>query len=461
MTSLTTPPRLRRLIDVIFPRGALVLSVLTFGGYVMGLVRDRILSRTFGAGPELDVFNAAFVLPDLTFSVIVASGLAAPFIPIFVDLRRRDGQAAVEFGQTILTVAVTAMAVASLVLALAAPWTVEVVAPGFTADQRATYVDLFRILSITQILFAASTALGEVLVAERRFLFFGLAPLMFNTGIVAGVLVLGDRIGIAAPAVGAVLGAALHLGVRVVGIRGTTFRIRPRLAVRSAAVREFIRLAIPKTGSGPIEPLTFFFFTRVASTLAAGSITSINLARNFQSVPVSLIGVAFSVAAFPAFAAAHASGERAAFVELVRTNVLRVGLLTSAAGIGLAIVGGLAIEVLLGGGRFDADDVARTAQVLAVFAISVPFESLGHLLSRAIYATHHTTSQVLATLAGFAVTVVLTQGTVGTLGAVAIPLGFTAGSALRCALLVVVLRRRIELMGGQAPASGIVGTTAM
>ena len=79
----------RHLFARLVPRGALLLSVLTFGSYLMGLVRDRILTRTFGAGVDLDTFNAAFVIPELTFGVIVASGLAAPFIPIFTGLKDR------------------------------------------------------------------------------------------------------------------------------------------------------------------------------------------------------------------------------------------------------------------------------------------------------------------------------------------------------------------------------------
>jgi putative peptidoglycan lipid II flippase len=108
--------------------------------------------------------------------------------------------------------------------------------------------------------------------------------------------------------------------------------------------------------------------------------------------------------------------------------------------------------VLLGGGRFDADDVARTAQVLAVFAISVPFESLGHLLSRAIYATHHTLWQVGASLVGFLVTILVAQGFVGSLGVLAIPTAFAVGSAVRCALLVVVLAARVRRMRPGPPA---------
>ena len=444
--ALPGAPTIAALLERFVPRGAIVLSILTFAAYVMGLVRDRILTRTYGAGVELDTYNAAFVLPELTLGVIVASGLAAPFIPLYAGLRRDSDPAAHAFGQTILTLAVLAMAIAAAILFVIAPLTADIVAPGFGPEQRALYTDLFRVMCITPVIFAGSIALGEVLVAERRFVFYGLAPLLYNAGIVIGTLALSDRIGIFAAAVGAVLGALLHLGIRVVGILRTPFRIRPRLSVHMRAIREFFRLMIPKTLSSPVEPLTFLFFTRVASTLVAGSITTINLARNFQSVPVSLIGVAFSIAAFPPLSAAYAAGDRSGFVRLVRHNSLTIGLLTTVAAVGLALVGPFAIGLFFGGGRFDEDDVARTSLVLAVFAISVPFESLGHLVSRAIYATRHTLYQVIATLVGFGVTVAVTLAVVGPLGAVAIPLGFSAGAAVRLVLLVLVLVRRIRSM---------------
>lgn len=450
---------LRAVFDRFVPRGAVVLSVLTFASYLMGLLRDRILTRTFGAGAELDTFNAAFVIPELTFGVIVASGLAAPFIPIFAALRRDDGEpAAHAFGQTILTLALLAMAIVSAILFIIAPLTVEIVAPGFGPAQRAQYVDLFRIMCATQILFSGSMALGEVLVAERRFAFYGAAPLLYNLGIVAATVALADAVGIVAPAIGAVLGASLHAGIRLVGISRTSFRPRPRLAIRTPAVREFFRLMLPKTGSSPIEPLTFLFFTAVASGLAAGSITTVNLARNFQSVPVSLIGVAVAIAAFPVLASAYAAHDRHAFMGQIRRAATTVTTLTVLAALGLAIVGPLAIEILLGGGRFDAEAVARTASVLAVFAVAVPFESLGHLVSRAIYASRHTLGQVVASLIGFGVTLVTTSLLADPLEVLAIPAGFALGAAVRLALLLMVLGVRIRRMptgpGAAPPGDG-------
>ena len=432
-----------RLLSRFVPQGGVLLSILLFGSYLMGLIRDRIFARTYGAGPELDAYNAAFVLPELTLDVLVASGLAAPFIPIFMQLRR-EGRGANEFGQTILTGAVLVMTVAAVVMFFFAEQTTSLIAPGFDAHQRELYVPLFRIMLVTPIIFAASLSLGDVLLAERRFLAYGAAPLLYNGGIILGLVALSDSIGIFGPAIGAVIGALLHLAIRLWGLRGSSFRPRPRLAFATPAVRDFLRLMLPKMVSHPIEPATFLYFTAVASGLGAGSVTAVSFARNFQSVPVSLIGIAFSLAAFPTLAAAYAAGDRGQFRASLAMNLVTISVLTTAAAIGLFVLGGFAIELLLGGGAFDAEDVALTSLVLSAFALSVPFESLTHLLSRAIYATRHTLLQVAATIAGFVLTLVATGWLAPRIGITAIPLGFAAGSAARVVLLGLVLAWRLR-----------------
>ena len=148
--------RIRSLVDRFLPRGAIVLSVLSLGSYGMGLVRDRIFARTYGAGAALDAYNAAFVLPELLFDVFIAAGLAAPFVPIFMKLDTEgDDGAAARFARTILTLAVVSMGAAALLLFVSAPLTVDFIAPGFqSADQRQLYTDLFRVMCVTPLIFA-------------------------------------------------------------------------------------------------------------------------------------------------------------------------------------------------------------------------------------------------------------------------------------------------------------------
>ncbi len=434
----------RSIVDRIVPQGAILLSVLTFAGYAMGLVRDRIFARTYGAGSELDAYNAAFVVPELLFDVLIAGGLAAPFVPILTKLRADGRAAADEFARTILTLAVVVMAPLTIVLFAVAPATVAIVAPGFDAGQRDLYVGLFRVMCVTPLLFTVSIVLGELLVAERRFLFYGLAPLCYNGGIVAGTILLHERIGIYGAAVGAVGGAVLHLAVRLAGVLRSGFVIRPRLAVRMVAVREFVALMVPRMTGAPIEPLTFQFFTAVASGFVAGSVSSVSFARNFESVPVSLIGVAFSLAAFPSLSAAAAVGDRGRFVAILRTNVLTISAVTIVGAVVLFWLSTFVIDRLLGGGAFDDADVARTATLLSLFAVAVPLESLTYPLARAIYATRNTILPVGASIAGLAVTIVATTALRGSIGLSAIPVGFVLGIGVRVAILAAIVPLRLR-----------------
>jgi putative peptidoglycan lipid II flippase len=434
------------LVRRFLPEGAALLSALIFGSYVMGLVRDRIFAGTFGAGAELDAYNAAFVLPELLFDVLVEAGLAAAFIPIFVKLRatHAEPEIANRFGRSILTLGVGVMGVGSLVLLVLADTFTGLIAPGFAGEQRDLYIALFRVMLVTQVLFAASLTLGQVLLAEQRFFWYGVAPLLYNAGIVAGTVTLSGSLGIFGPAVGAILGATVHLGSRFIGLRGSSFRIRLGWGASRASVHEFIRLTIPKLASQPVEPVAFLFFTNVASGLAAGSLSVFNYARNFQSLPVSLVGVAFAIAVFPAMSAAYARGDRRGYLRIFGTNLVSIMGLTVFAALAMVVFGELGIGILLGGGQFGADDVARTAAVLGAFALSVPFESVAHLLSRAIFSTRQTLYQALASIAGLEITMAATILLLPRFGLLALPLGFAIGQAAKVALLTLTLAVRLS-----------------
>ena len=317
------------------PSGAIIVSALYFGSYCVGLLRERVLAGTFGAGAELDAYNAAFQLPELLFDVLVEAGLAAAFLPIFARLRAtRQGLAdADRFARTVLALGVAVMGVGSVVLFVFAEATTEIIAPGFTGAQRELYLDLFRIMLITQVIFAASLTLAQVLLAERRYFWFAVAPILYSAGIIVGTLALSDAIGIYAAAVGAVFGSILHLGTRVFGLRRSSFRIGFDWELRTGQMREFVRLTIPRLVSQPVEPITFAFFTNLASRMAAGSLTVFNMARNFQSAPVTFVGASFAVAAFPALSTAYADADRPAFLRLVGRNLVSIVSLTVLASI--------------------------------------------------------------------------------------------------------------------------------
>ncbi len=152
--------RIRLLLDRFLPRGALVLAFLSFAYFAMGLVRNRVFAQTYGAGAELDAYNAAIRVPEIALDVLVAAGLTAPFVPIFSALRREDEHRANQFGRTVLTAATLVIAAAVTALFVLAPVVAERAVSGFDQAGRALYVDLMRINCIGQVFFAASICLG-------------------------------------------------------------------------------------------------------------------------------------------------------------------------------------------------------------------------------------------------------------------------------------------------------------
>ncbi len=437
----------RDVLDRVFPRGALILSVLSFAYFLMGIVRNRVFANTFGVGAELDAYNAAFRIPEIALDVLVAAGLTAPFVPIYSSLRHDDERAANDFARTVLTVAVIVITVAIVAIALAAPWLATQIGAGFDQPTRDLYVTLVRINCLGQVLFAASICLGEVLVANRRFLFYALAPILYTLGIIGGTVLGAERFGIVATAWGAVIGALLHLGIRLMGVLRTSFRPGPALRIRTPAFREFVRLMIPRMISHPIEPAIFTFFTALASTIAVGGVSAVNFALDYQVVPVSLIGIAFSLAVFPTLSAAYADRDQATFRAVLRRNVVTIGALTTLAAIALFVGSGILVRVLLGGGRFGPEAVAQTAAIVAAFAVSVPFDALAYPLSRGLYATHDTIRQVIASFAGFGTVLVTASALAPALGLIAIPVGYAIGMALKDVLLATFLVRRIREIG--------------
>lgn len=431
------------LITRFVPRGSFVLAITTLGSYVLGLLRDRTFSTTFGASTTLDSYNAAFVVPDFAFNFLVASGIAAAVVPLFTQLRRQNQQVAQEYLNSMMTLAVIVMAVTGVVVYLAAPLLSRLVAPGIEGDGRVLVIQLMRVLAISPMLFAASNALGAMLVAQQRFFFYGLSPILYNVGIIAGTWWLFPRFGMVGVAYGTVIGALLHVAVRLVDAWWSGWRPRPLLTLPIPKLRRTLRMMGPKMIGHPVESLTFTIFISLASQLGIGSITVLSFARNFQSVPVSVIGIAMATAAFPLLSQA-ALDSHAKLRGVLRQTATSIFAATTAAAIFLYLVSRPLVAILLGGDKFDDAAVNLTALMLGVFCLSIPTESVSHVYARAFYAMKNTTVPVAMSVVSLLVAgcsaYVLSQR----FGIIGLPLGFFLGSTAKTVGLVLLLNRRLQ-----------------
>jgi putative peptidoglycan lipid II flippase len=432
------------------PRGALILSSLTFVNFAVGLLETKVIAHVYGAGTESSAFYAAFALPALILDILVVGGLIASFVPVYVGLRDEEERLAREFARTILTLALLVIAALVAVMIVFAPECVAITAPGFNGVQRDLTINLFRLLAATQILFAAVWVLGEILIAEKRWLSYAVAPITYSAGIIAGALLLGGdgQLGIYGAAVGAFGGALAYAAIRLVGVLRAGVVPWPRLSLRTRGLRQYLVLMGPKMLSQPLEgTLITFYFTVLASQLATGAVANLTFARKFQTAPELIIGAQFAIAAFPALSAAADAGDRRGFRKIFGTNLATIAVLSTAAALSLLALGWLAVGILLSGGAYTAQDVATTTMLVAIFAVSIPLESLVELVARAIYATKNTGWPLLASVAGFVALFITARYLVPLAGLAAIPAAYGVGMGVRLVFLAVALAPRMEAIG--------------
>lgn len=426
------------------PRGSVMLMILTFGSYALGLVRDRTFARTYGASASLDAYNAAFLMPDFLFNLLVASGIAAAVVPLFTQLKQKNKEEAQQYTSSVLTASVVVMLAVAAVLWFFAEPASHLVAPGLSVEAKMQVAKLMRILALSPLLFAASNTLGAILVAEKRFFFYGLSPIFYNIGIIGGTILLAPKFGIVGTALGTLIGAGLHLLVRIIDISLAGWKLRLSFDWKTEAFKKTIRLMLPKMFGHPVELATFWIFTSLASLLAAGSISVLNFARNFQSVPVSIIGITLATTAFPHLASAATAKSRMEFSGVFWRTFGAAAAGSLAAAAVLYAASQLLVSRLLGGGNFGADDIQRTALTLGVFCLSVPTESLSHLAARAFYATQNTLTPVILSVVSLVISGAGAYLLLPSLGIIALPLGFFVGSVVKLVGLLVLLPRQVK-----------------
>jgi len=353
----------------------------------LGLARDMVLSAQVGAGPEADAYNAAFQLPDLLNYFLAGGALSIAFVPLWTRTRARDGEAAAaRLFQTVLGTLGVAVAVATLAIWLAADALVALQFPRFDPAQRALTAQLTRIVLPAQLFFVCGGVVQAALMAQGRFAAQAAAPLVYNLGILLGGLLLGPVLGVAGFAWGALLGAAVGaLALPLLDARGR-LPLRLRVAPLDPVFAGYLALAAPLMAGVTLLTVDEWYDRWFGQLGPEGTIASVAYARRLMQVPVAVIGQALATAALPTLSRLWSEGRRDELDALVQR--------TLEAGLGLGVLGAAATWALAGPlvtlvyerGAFGADDTARVAATLEVFAFAVPAWIAQQIAVRPFYA---------------------------------------------------------------------------
>jgi putative peptidoglycan lipid II flippase len=367
-------------------QAAYILALFAIGSQLLAVVRDRLLAHMFGAGTELDLYYAAFRIPDLMY-VLFASVLSVYVLLPFVSRFAEEGgaQAGAKVITQIFSLFLLLFSAVSLVLVFAAPWYVPRLFPGF-AEHTQLLILLIQILLLQAFFLGVSSLCGVITQITHRFVLYAISPLIYNIFIILGVVFLYPVYGLVGLVIGVVGGAIGHVAIQIPFVLRSEYRFRVSFAFDWKLIREVLLVSIPRALTLSVNQIVLLVLIGIASSLAVGSVSVFQFAFNLQSVPLAVIGMSYSVAAFPTLSTLLAKNKLIEFNHQLLTALRHIIFWSIPIAALVIVLRAQIVRVLLGSGAFDWGDTRLTAAALALFVISLVAQAILLLLVRAFYA---------------------------------------------------------------------------
>lgn len=425
---------------------AIVLGAASLASRFLGLIRDRILAGTFGAGDELDIYYAAFKIPDLVFYLVVLGAISAGFIPVFLGYLKKDKKQAWYLVNSLLNIMVVALLLICGLLIIFAPWLMKLVAPGFSQEKLEMTVTLSRVMFLSPVFLGLSAIFGGVLQSFRRFFVYALAPILYNLGIIFGAVFLVKYFGLLGLAFGVALGAFLHLAMQLSASKICGFKWQPVFDYRFRGVRRIVKLMLPRTLSLALNQINVLVLTVIASTLAAGSIAVYNLAQNIWAFPLGIFGISFVTASFPRLSEEAQKKDVIKFFKTFSATARQILFYTVPAAAIFIVLRAQIVRLILGTGQFDWQDTILTIDTLAFFSIGLFAEALVWLYLRGFFAWEDTKTPFIL---GLISTIIRIAGAWFlahslNLGVPGLALGYSLGTIIYLILLQLALSKKLR-----------------
>ena len=393
---------------------AIVLASSTLVSALLGIFRDRWLNSmyydTYPAG--LDAYTAAFTVPDFLYFIITSGALAVTFIPVFNQrLVAGNKKSAWELSTSTLNFLALISFIASIfIMVFADPLVRYIVAPGLNEQSMPLAINMMRVIAINPFLFSISTVLSSMQQAVKRFVFYAIAPALYNVGIIVGILVFTNGInifgwqifegGIMGVAIGVVFGALLQLFASIIGMVGIGFQYNFKIYWKNQGFRTVLKLLPTRSADQSIDYVMSILNTNLASRMGEQAIRAYQQAASLKSMPVNLIGVAISTAFFPKLSEDAASEDIEKFTDTFKQSLSTIVWISLPVAIIAFFIRGYVVNFIKNGGD------PKIASVLGSFVVAIFFQSVFHIASRGFYARQNTKIPLILSVVSFVVQLV-------------------------------------------------------
>ncbi len=371
---------------------ALLLGGFALLSQILGLIRDRILASYIGPGPVLDIYYAAFRIPDFLYISIASLASVTVLLPFLINKVKEDdnNHNAKEFLNNVFSAYIFFMIISCIIIAILMPYLASYIAPGFSESQISSLIMTSRIMLLSPIFIGFSNLIGSVTQLFKNFFVFSLSPIFYNLGILFGILYLYPIFGVYGLAYGVIIGAVMHLCIQIPSVINHGLFPKLIFKIKWKEIIEVMKLSLPRTLALSCNSLAFIVLISMASTLKQGSISLFTFSYNLQSVPVGIIGISYSVAAFPVLAKAFSANDMDKFINSILGTARQI-IFWSLPIIALIVVlRAQIVRVILGSNAFSWADTRLTAASIALFIISLVSQSLVLLFVRGYYAASNT-----------------------------------------------------------------------
>lgn len=379
---------------------ALLLGGFAFLSQLLGLVRDRALASIIGPGPTLDIYYAAFRIPDFLYISIASLASVTVLLPFLMDkIKGEDGEnKARNFLSNIFSAYMIFMFLISLAVAILMPYIAKYVAPGFSDSQMLSLVTTSRIMLLSPIFIGLSNLIGSVTQLFRKFFIFSLSPIFYNLGILFGIIFLFPKFGVYGLAFGVILGAIFHLLIQMPVVISHGLFPKINLQINWKEILQVMKLSLPRTLALSCNSLAFIVLIAMASTLKEGSISLFTFSFNLQSVPVGIIGISYSVAAFPILVKSFLMKDMDKFTHHIIGAAKQIIFWTLPIITLIMVLRAQIVRVILGTNTFTWADTRLTAAAVALFIVSLASQSLVLLFVRGYYAAAKTKKPLIVNM---------------------------------------------------------------
>ena len=439
---------------------ATIMASSTLLSSLLGFFRDRLLNSAYmpskngvsaGYPVGLDAYTAAFMVPDFMFAVLVSGALSVTFIPVFNERWvKGNKQSAWQISSSMINfMALITMAASVLIIIFADPLMKYLIAPGLSESGHALAVSMMQVIAVNPFIFAVAAVIASIQQAVGRFMFCALAPMLYNVGIIigtvwftGGVNLFGWQIfdgGIMGVALGVVLGSFLQLIVSAVGLAGLGFDYNFKIYWRNKGFRKVLSLLPARSVDQGMDYVVSLVEVNLASRLADGTVRAYQQALTLHMMPINLIGVAISNAAFPQLTEHLGEGRNDLFQKDLRSLLRIIFWMALPVSVVIFFTRGYVVHFIRNGGN------QLIAGILGCLVVAILFRTIYHMAARAFYARQDTKTPLYISIFSITLNIILAivLSMVLKMGAYGLAWAQSTVAVLEVVVLLTVMNRQM------------------